>query len=122
MAVRKPGFDNSSGNRNRRVNRYTYSLNSEPNRADRRHKQVGPAITIGFTNPDLIGDSGNGLGVFQDAEIIDLLGSTSNDGVYEADAVVAGQIETVEQTILLEAAGDSVSIRSLNNEIVNRFS
>jgi len=122
MAVRKPGFDNSSGNRNRRVNRYTYGLNSEPNREDRRHKLVGPATTIDFTAPDLIGDSGSGLAGFEDAEIIEVVGSGSNDGEYEADAVAAGSIETVEQTIVLEAAGASIRIESQNNEVVNRFS
>lgn len=119
MAVKDPGIDNAAPNR--RVNRYTYGLNPEPNRADRRHKQVGRATTIGFTNPDTITDSGNGLGVFEDDEGISLVGSTSNDGEYRADSVVAGSIECVEQTIVLEAAGDSILIRSLNNRVDSRF-
>lgn len=119
MAVKDPGIDNAAPNR--RVNRYTYPLNPEPNRQDRRHKLVGPVTTIGFTNPDTITDSGNGLAGFEDDEAIRLLGSTSNDGDYTADSVVAGSIECVEQTIVLEAAGDSVSIQSLNNRVDSRF-
>jgi len=114
MAVRDPGFSNDS--KNRRVNRY-----SAGNRADRRHKLFGPATTVSFTAPDGIADSGDGLGIFEPDEDISLLGSTSNDGEYNTDTVAVGAIATIEQTVVNETAGDSVTISSLNNRTIRRF-
>lgn len=75
------------------------------------------AATISFTAPDLINDSGNGLGVFSVGDKI-TVDSGTNDGVYTVASVTAGQIEVVEQTILTEGAGAFVLTSNLNSEWV----
>ena len=112
-----PGLDATPGNRNRRVNR----LSTGDNRTLRRHREAS-GITIGFTAPDLINDSGNGFGDFYiDVEQLRVEGSTAQDGDYVASGVSAGQIETVEQTITTEAAGADIRVKSLANRSQNRF-
>ena len=113
----KPGFDATPGNRNRRVNRFAQN----DNRSLPRHREAA-GTTIGFSAPDLINDSGNDLGKFYaDVEQVRVEGSTGQDGDYVASSVAAGQIETVEQTITLEAAGAPIRVKSLANRNQNRF-
>lgn len=111
MAVKKPGFDNSAGNRNRRVNRYA---NAGDNKSDRLHK-IRRVVTVAFVSPDQITDSANGLDRFTDREMIKVQGSVAQDGNYEIDTVVQGQIDTVEQGITAEIAGPEIAINSRNN-------
>jgi hypothetical protein len=113
--AKRPGFDNSSGNRNRRVNRYAGNLN----RTDIRHKFTR-GITIAFVSPDQITDTGNDLAKFVPGEFIDLQLSPE-DGALEVDTAVAGQIDTIEQTIDAQAAGADYKIRSLNNQRDGKF-
>ena len=67
--------------------------------------------TISFAAPDTINDSNSGLGIFNAGDTIEVSGTVSNDGTYTVDTVAAGSITTVEQTIVLEAAGSSFTIR-----------
>lgn len=71
---------------------------------------VVTASTISFTAPDIIQDSANGLGGFEQDDIIVITGSTGNSDTYVVDTVTAGAITVVEQTIVTEAAGPSVTI------------
>jgi hypothetical protein len=117
-AVKKPGLDNSVGNRNRRVNRYVIG-----NRMDRRHKEAR-GTTIGYDTvptPDEITDSGNNLAQFAVDEVVESAGSTSNDGVDVVQSVAAGALG-VDDALTLEAAGADVRLRSLNNRRDSRFS
>ena len=119
MAVKKPGFDNAVGSRNRRVGRY---LAAGDTRADRRHKEVR-GTTIGYDTvpaPDEITDSGNGLAGFEINERVDSQGSTSNDGVDVVQTVAAGALG-VDDAVTLEAASAAVVLRSRNNRIESRL-
>lgn len=118
MAVKNPGFDNDAGSRNRRVNRFT---GSEGNRADRRHK-LADGVGLAFAAPDQITDTEDDLGQFEVGEFVDAQGSTAQDGSYDVATVVVGQLDMVEQTITLEAAGPSIAINSRNNRIESRLS
>lgn len=118
MAVKAPGFDNSVGNRNRRTNRYGNS--GANNRAMRRHK-LADDITLAFAAPDQITDSNNDLGQFEVEEFIDVQGSVAQDAEYEVATVVVGQLDMVEQTITLEAAGPSIAVNSRNNRVDSRL-
>lgn len=64
----------------------------------------GSAV-LSFTAPDTITDSANTLGVFSSGMIIQIEGTTGNDGIYEVDTAAAGTLTTIEQTIVTEAAG-----------------
>lgn len=113
MAVKKPGFDNSVGNRNRRVNRFALAGGNE---TDRRHKEAR-GTTIGFDTvpaPDEITDSANGLAGFEVDEVVETEGSTSNDGVDIVQTVAAGALG-VDDALTLEAAGADVRLSSRNN-------
>ena len=91
MAVKKPGFSNAVGSRNRRVNRYAAAGD---NREDRRHKEAR-GTTIGYDTvptPDEITDSGNNLAQFAVDEVVESEGSTSNDGVDVVQTVAAGAL------------------------------
>lgn len=68
---------------------------------------------ITFTAPDLLNDSGNGLGVFTAGDIVEIVGSTSNDGIYEVGTALAGSLEFVEQTISTEASSGSSEVHQL---------
>lgn len=121
MAVKKPGFNDNTGSRNQRVNRFA---NSGDNRTARRHRQVR-GTTIDFDtvpNPDEIGDSGNGLAGFSVDENINVEGSTSNDGDYTVQSVAAGALGVDQALPLTEVAGDDVRLRTLNNQRFGRFS
>ena len=116
MAKRKPGFDEASGSRGRRVNRYAAAGDND---TDNRHKDVH-GTTISFTAPDIISDSGSDFAKFRVGEFITVEGSAGQDGTYEIATVVAGQLDTVEQTITTEGGGAVMSVRSDNNRNVNR--
>lgn len=118
MAVKSPGFLDSAGNRNKRVNRFA---NAGDNRTDIRHKQARD-ITLAFVTPDQITDSNNDLGKFRVGEFVDAEGSVAQDGEYEVATVVAGQLDMVEQTITNEAATPLITVRSRNNRIDSRLS
>jgi len=60
---------------------------------------------LDFASPDTINDAGNTLGVFTSGMIIQIEGTTANDGIYEVDTAAAGQITLIEQTITTEAVG-----------------
>lgn len=126
--TKSPGQDNTNGTltgrprtRNRRVNRYLSQAAGGGNRTDNRHKERR-STTIGFSNPDQITDSGNALGQFEVGEFVEVERTSTNDGVYECDTVVVGQIDTIEQTISLQAAGSDYRVKSRNNRIESRFS
>ncbi len=119
MATRKPGFHNSTtaANRNRRENRYGRS--GVNNDSDLRGKDLY-TDTISFTAPDLINDSDEGLAKYFIGEVIRVQGSAGQDGLYQIATVAAAQIETVEQTITTESAGDDMTVSSENNRNTNR--
>jgi len=115
--TKDPGYNNASGSRNRRVNRYAGNLNQH----DRRHK-LTDGITVAFVSPDQITDSDDDFGKFEVGEFVDAQGSVAQDGTYEVATVVVGQLDMVEQTITAEGAGPSIAIRSLNNQRDGKFS
>ena len=120
MAVKKPGFDDAIGVRNRRVNRY---LASGDNNSDLRHKTVG-GTTIAFEtgpSPDEITDSGNGLGGFSVNEHLVTEGSDNNDGVDTVQTVAAGALG-VDAAVTAESASAAIVLRSLNNAHQSRYS
>lgn len=116
MAKRKPGFAEASGSRNTRTSRFNATGDND---TDARHIEL-TAITLSFTAPDLINDSGNDLVKFRAGSFITVEGSAAQDATYEIDTVAAGQIQTIEQTITTEGAGASMRIKSTNNRNVNR--
>ena len=114
MAVKKPGFSNAVGSRNRRVNRYAAAGD---NREDRRHKEAR-GTTIGYDTvptPDEITDSGNNLAQFAVDEVVESEGSTSNDGVDVVQTVAAGALG-VDDAVTLEAASADIRLSSRNNK------
>jgi len=60
--------------------------------------------TVTFTAPDTVDDSGSGFGGFASGDIIQIEGSTSNDGIYEVDTAAAGSLTLIEQTIGTEGS------------------
>jgi hypothetical protein len=117
IAAKKPGFDNSAGNRNRRVGRFQNNANRTAN----RHRAVRD-ITIASVLPDQFTDSGNRFAQFRSGEFIEAQLFVAQDGTYEVDTAVAGQIDTIEQTITAEGAGADVRIKTLDNRRDSRFS
>lgn len=77
----------------------------------------GPEVTVSFTAPDTISDSGSGFGIFTAGDIISLRGSTSNDGIYTVATAAAGAITVNEGTVQNEIAGDAISIYAIQNYI-----
>lgn len=63
--------------------------------------------TITYTSPDTISDSANGFGSFVSGDIIEIEGSTSNDGIYEVDSAAAGSLTLIEQTLTTEGSSTS---------------
>jgi hypothetical protein len=61
--------------------------------------------TLSFTAPDTITDGASTMGNFTPGMIIQIEGTTGNDGIYEIDTASAGTITTIEQTIVTEAVG-----------------
>jgi hypothetical protein len=74
---------------------------------------IESASNITYTAPDTISDSNSGLGVFASGDIIEITGSTSNDGIYEVDTVAAGSITLIEQTIATEGSSSSSELHQL---------
>lgn len=70
------------------------------------------AITISFTGPDTISDSGNGFitAGLQIGQTIVITGSASNNVTVTIKTLAAGVITTDQATIVNEAAGASVTI------------
>jgi hypothetical protein len=65
---------------------------------------AGSAV-LDFASPDTINDAGNTLGVFSAGMLIQIEGTTGNDGIYEIDTAAVGSITLIEQTIVTEAVG-----------------
>ena len=68
---------------------------------------VESGSTVTYTAPDTISDSANGFGSFAAGDIIEIEGSTSNDGVYEVDTAAAGVLTLIEQTIGTEGSSSA---------------
>lgn len=116
--AKKPGFDNSVGNRNRRVNRY-----ASGNNVDRRHKEAR-GTTIAYdtvADPDEITDSASQLAQFEVDEVVESEGSTSNNGPDIVASVAAGALG-VDDAVTAEAAGADIRLRTRNNRRESRFS
>jgi hypothetical protein len=85
-----------------------------------------PSTTAVFTNTTVsfaatnsrISDSGDGFSIFATGDVINLRGSTSNDGVYTVDAVAGdGSYIDVNQVISNEGAGDTINIYDVQNYV-----
>lgn len=78
--------------------------------------QIATTIAFVDSSPDTITDSGSGFltSGFRVADRVIVSGSTSNDGTYLIDTVVAGTI-TLDSAVLLtaEAAGSSITLDTL---------
>lgn len=73
----------------------------------------GPVTTISFTNSfdgGTISDSANGLGSFEEGEVIGVTGSTSNDGTYVIITVAAGALTVKGLPMQNESAGASITL------------
>lgn len=77
---------------------------------------AGTAV-LSFTAPDTITDTANTLGNFTSGMLIQIEGTTANDGIYEIDTAAVGSITTIEQTITTEAVG--VDTTGVITEIVS---
>jgi hypothetical protein len=73
---------------------------------------TGTAV-IDFTAPDLIDDTQSLFGSFATGMLIEVEGSTDNNGIYTIDTAAAGQIQTIEQTITTEATATSHSVTEI---------
>ena len=73
---------------------------------------VGTAV-ISFTAPDTIADTQSLFGGFVSGDIIQIEGTTAQDGTYTVDTAVAGTITLVEQTITTESTATSNSITKI---------
>jgi hypothetical protein len=118
--TKSPGFDQRSGNRNRRVNRYLSGAVGGGNHSSRRHR-LADGVGLAFVSPDQITDTENDLAKFNPIENVDVQGSVAQDGVYTVDTRVAGQLDMIEQTITAEIAGPSIAVRSLDNRRDGKF-
>jgi len=78
------------------------------------HTNIGVTATdIDFTAPDTIGSVAAEFAVFAAGDFIEVIGTPTNDGIYEIDTVVAATITTIEQTLLTQAAGSSYTIQKV---------
>lgn len=68
---------------------------------------------ISFTATQTIGDTGSGFAVFTAGDVIEVEGSTTNDGIYEVQTAVAATITTVETTLATAAAGPSIAVTKI---------
>lgn len=79
-----------------------------------RATKLMTATTISFGDgdgtdgTDTINDSANNLAGYSVGDLITVVGSTSNDGVYEILTRAAGKIEVAAGSLTTEAAGDAV--------------
>ncbi len=69
----------------------------------------GTTISFDAGPPFAINDMAGELGRFQVSDVIVVQGSTSNDGTYHVESVLAGRL-TVTEPVVGEAAGDTVTI------------
>jgi hypothetical protein len=104
-------FGSSSGSRQKTETLSQVALAHNP--APSSPSRSVTAATIAFTNPDTITDSGNGLGIFQLGDRIQVAGSTQNNGSFTVARVSAGSIQTRETTIQTEGAGAMITITAL---------
>lgn len=121
--AKRPGLDNSVGNRNRRINRFGSQAIGSGNRTSKRHKEVR-GTTIGHDDvptPSEITDSGNGLAGFEVNEVVETQGSANNEGPDIVQTVAAGALG-VDDALTTEAAGAAISIRSRNNRREGKYS
>jgi hypothetical protein len=79
-------------------------------------KVINAQITISYTAPDTIADSGSGLGGLAVGDVISVRGSTSNDGIYTVKTASAASI-TVNEPVVTEVAGDSTDIYDMNSYV-----
>lgn len=121
--AKRPGFDNSVGNRNRRINRFGSQAAGSGNRTSKRHKEVnGTTISQDdVPTPSEIKDSGNGLAGFEVNEVVQTQGSVNNEGDDIVQTVAAGVLG-VDDDLTTESAGRAVSVRSRNNVREGKFS
>lgn len=88
---------------------------------------VGPITTISITAPDTIDDSGSGFGSLVVGQWIEVRGFTdvNNNGFFKIATAAAGSITIEQQTLVTEAAGDSVTIvmgaQAVNGTNVDSF-
>ncbi len=68
------------------------------------------ATDISFTTPDTMDSVAAEFGVFTVGGIVIVSGSASNDGTYVIDTVTSSQITFVEQTIVAETAGATITV------------
>ena len=80
------------------------------------------ATTISFSNgtTNKINDSGSELGSYRAGDKVNVSGSTSNDGTYTIIGVAAGSL-TVTETIATEAAGDTVTLTTYEQNWCTKF-
>ena len=73
--------------------------------------------TVSFAETNSrISDSGDGFGIFAVGDVVNLRGSTSNNGVYTVDAVAGdGSYIDVNQVLSDEGAGDTINIYDVQN-------
>jgi hypothetical protein len=69
--------------------------------------------TIGFTAPNQITDTANGLGVFSVGDRIQVFGTANNNRTFTVASVSPVSIQTRETTAQTEAAGPSVHITTI---------
>jgi len=72
--------------------------------------------TIGFTAPDTISDSADGLGIFAVGDKLTITNTASNQITVTVLSVTDGVITTVEQTITTEAEGTVTLQSNLTSE------
>jgi hypothetical protein len=82
-------------------------------------KNIESGSTITYTAPDTISDSASGFSQFSSGDIIEIVGSTSNDGIYEVDTAAAGTLTLIEQTITTEASSSASEIYKLFSGLVD---
>ena len=74
---------------------------------------------IEFVAPNLITGSTSDLSVFSTSSVIQVDGSSSNDGVFNVTAVTANVLEVEENTIVNEGTGATVTISELVSGTAN---
>ena len=81
---------------------------------------TGNVTDIAFAAPNIINSSGStDLSVFGIGDIIEVIGSTSNDGYYTVTGTSLNTLSVEEQTIVVEATGSTVYIAEAVSGIAN---
>ena len=119
--VIKPGFDQLAGTlatqpraTGRRINRYRTALEGGGNRALNRHTFV-EGTGIGFTAPDQITDSNNGLDRFSISELFVVQGTANNNFGWYPLVVAPGAITVAFGGVTTEGAGANVILKTVAN-------